>query len=392
MKEGEHISSSEFRVAGTRLINPAKGGANSRSADWQSAPAEAGRIGNPQTLPVTNALPTDSRSRRGGSRLPVCATPPRRAFSLIEMMVVVALLSVIVLGLMAMFNQTQRAFRLGMSQTDVLESGRMATELIARVLEQMTPSYYNSSNRLPNGVLYPTPNFDSEITNAAWQSLPGGNGFLFRTNIMTDVFFMVRQNQTLTGIGYFVRTNRLDIPSLPGGVGPAGTLFRFETNNSISQFQQNPSGLFAGFNDVRNQINLTNVSKVLDGVVQFKIKPFDTDGWVLPNNPSWYTNWVNPNFNPNSPNSMPSSMTNGNVVAIKSFPAAREVGLYKFFSNAVPASVELELGILEQQIYERYKSIPIDVAQKSFLTNQAAHVHLFRQRISIRNVDPSAYQ
>src|SRR6185436_10353272 len=62
-----------------------------------------------------------------------------RAFSLIEIMVVVVLLSVIILGLMAMFNQTQRAFKLGMNQTDVLEAGRVGTDLIVREMEQLTP-------------------------------------------------------------------------------------------------------------------------------------------------------------------------------------------------------------------------------------------------------------
>jgi hypothetical protein len=68
---------------------------------------------------------------------------------------------------------------------------------------------------------------------------------------------------------------------------------------------------------------------------------------------------------------------------------------YVFSSNAVPAYVELELGILESQALERYKSIPdVNNAPLNFLqnSNQTARVHLFRQRIPIRNVDPSAYR
>ena len=48
----------------------------------------------------------------------------RGAFTLIEIMVTVALLSFIILGLMAMFHQTQRAFRNSITQTDVLEGAR----------------------------------------------------------------------------------------------------------------------------------------------------------------------------------------------------------------------------------------------------------------------------
>jgi hypothetical protein len=69
-----------------------------------------------------------------------------------------------------------------------------------------------------------------------------------------------------------------------------------------------------------------------------------------------------------------------------------EVSAYGFYSNAVPAFVELEVGVLEPQVFEHYRSIPDATAQADFLQKQASHVHLFRQRIAIRNVDQSAYQ
>src|SRR5258708_5631572 len=71
------------------------------------------------------------------------AVSPRsiRAFSLVEILVTMALLSVIVLGLLAMFHQTQRAFTQSLMQVDVLEAGRAATDLISHEVEQMTPAY-----------------------------------------------------------------------------------------------------------------------------------------------------------------------------------------------------------------------------------------------------------
>jgi hypothetical protein len=286
-------------------------------------------------------------------------------------MVVVALLSVIVLGLMAMFNQTQRAFRLGMSQTDVLESGRMATEMISRELGQITPCKLDRTNFAPN--------FAVQVMNVTWQALPGAGDR--RTNILQDVFFLSRQNQTWTGIGYFVRTNLPGNSSVPGGVGPIGTLYRFETNMTAFQFDRNPAGLVAGFNAVVNQLASNNVSKVLDGVVHFRIRPYDPAGWVIPFNPSWST-------------TVPTCMTNGNMV-VTNFVAG-EVRLYDFFSNMVPASVEFEIGALEPQAYDHYKVLPNEAVQWQYLTNQDAravsHMHLFRQRIPLRNVVPAAYQ
>ena len=55
-------------------------------------------------------------------------------------MVTVALLSFIILGLLAMFTQTQRAFRGSMKQVDVMSAGRAVTDMLARELREMAPS------------------------------------------------------------------------------------------------------------------------------------------------------------------------------------------------------------------------------------------------------------
>lgn len=302
--------------------------------------------------------------RSGSAR---CAIGLRRVrktgFSLVEILVAVSLLSVIILGLMAMFGQTQRAFRLGMSQTDVLESGRLVTEMITRELEQTTPDYSRYGT---------TPGFYAELVNSSnisTQVLPGTA--VLRTNRMADIFFVTRENQTWTGHGYFIRTDA----KVANSFGPVGTLYRYETNNSTFQFDQNPSGLWVGFNNARNG-NLFNVSKLLEGVVEFQVRAFDTNGIA-----------ITPLANQVFTNISGGIITN----AYWSLGDPTEVG-YVFTSNAVPAFVELEIGILEQQIYERYQSIPVAAAREEYLRKQAGHVHLFRQRIPIRNVDTSAYQ
>ncbi len=63
-----------------------------------------------------------------------------RAFSLVEILTTMALLSLIVLALMTIFNSTQKAFRNSLTQTDILESGRMAMGLITGDLGGMTPA------------------------------------------------------------------------------------------------------------------------------------------------------------------------------------------------------------------------------------------------------------
>ena len=69
-----------------------------------------------------------------------------------------------------------------------------------------------------------------------------------------------------------------------------------------------------------------------------------------------------------------------------------EVG-YVFYSNALPASVEVEMAMLEDSTLQHAESLSSSfTAQTNYLAEQAGAVHIFRQRIPIRNFDPSAYQ
>ncbi len=82
--------------------------------------------------------------------------------------------------------------------------------------------------------MYPanaSPNFYAAVSNSFPQTLTGSSAS--RTNVMEDVFFITRQNQTWKGVGYFVRTNLL----LAGGLATPGLLYRFETNIQCHRFR-----------------------------------------------------------------------------------------------------------------------------------------------------------
>lgn len=280
------------------------------------------------------------------------------AFSLIEIMVVMALLTVIVLGLMAMFNQTQRAFRQGITQTDVLEAGRMATDLMVRELEQTTPSDQAYNVNFYAGIPTYAP---------AQQTLPATT--TLRSNILGELFFMTRANQTWAGIGYFVRTN----PTYSSGLSPVCTLYRFEMERPAAQSSRIP-GLFYYYWNSSNVPPTTNISKIVDGVVHFRVRTYDTNGI-----------WMNGDWR--------YSHTNAPDIGIRdSTLAPGEVGFYGFTNNAVPAYVEIELGVLEPAILTRYNSIPNPTVASNYLATHAGAVHLFRQRVAVRNVDRTAFQ
>ena len=274
----------------------------------------------------------------------------KAGFTLVEILVVAVLLTVIILGLLAMFQQTQKAFRVGLTQTDVLESGRATTQLVARELEHV---------RAANG---------AAVNFFAWipfprqeQDLPGpptdsGGVVLKRWNFLEEMFFLTRSNQYWIGIGY-----RVGGPAIGSGIG---SLYRYETNSHVSA---DPYWMLGDFT---NQ-PLGNLSRIADGIVHFKIQAYDLKGILL-------TNEVAQNI----PDTI-IRMSSGTY-------APGQVGYYSMTNKTVPASVDFELAILEPRAQERVRSLP-EPAASAYLAQQAGRVHVFRQRVTVRNVDPSVY-
>jgi prepilin-type N-terminal cleavage/methylation domain-containing protein len=312
----------------------------------------------------------------------------RRGFSLVELLITMTLLSLIVLALMAVFSSTQRAFRASVTQTDVLEGSRAAMDLISTDLRNLVPcdghynwtdggvNFFSLDNNYPvyiynvlNNVPLPSLGY--------WplpQSLPGSS--VQRTNLLNYFFILGRENMKWTGVGYVVDVTN-NSPMYP--------LYRFYAETDV---RNNPYLLFSNFVTEVYYSKWTNMSHVLDGVVHLTARAYDKNGAWLTNGyasyygaASWKTN-LPPNvffYEPPSP----------------LYPG--EVGCY-FFSNAVPAAVEFELGVMEDRTMQRASSLPNDLPlappqdrRTLYLQGQSGHVHLFRQRVAIPNVDPSAY-
>ena len=127
-------------------------------------------------------------------------------------MVVMVLLSLIVLALMAVFNFTQTAFRKGVTQVDVLESGRATIDLLAADLRNLAPSR-GATNGAVN--FYACTNGSAPLV----QSLVGGSQP--RVNVLEKFFILSRNNvngqDIWTGTGYVVdtRLDDRDLSALP---------------------------------------------------------------------------------------------------------------------------------------------------------------------------------
>ena len=287
---------------------------------------------------------------------------PLHAFTLVEILVVVVLLSLIILALMMVFTTTQNAFRASLTQTDVLEGGRSAMGLIKGDLELMTPSFGVS-----NGAV----NFSTAVvatgTNTPLVQFLTGSSHL-RNNVLESFFILTRQNLTWTGVGYVVDTASQNY---------FNPLYRFSASLNVS-VPDAPTALYSNFlaNTVL-PISPTNssMSHLMDGVVDLRVRAYDPKGFWMTNVYEFYNG---------------QDINNRNVSF--SAPSWGEVGFY-MFSNTLPATVEINLGVLEDHAIQRAESLAGNsAAQTAYLKDRAGQVHVFRQRVSIRNVDPSAYQ
>ena len=292
-----------------------------------------------------------------------------------------------------MFNQTQRAFRLSMTQSDILEAGRAVTEMIPRELEQIAPSYRNAVNF--SAVMIPN---STPLT----QSLPGTT--LMRTNLLQDCFFLLRQNQTWIGIGYCVRTNdatgRLWLPEVAAGKLGAGTLYRFAATLPVISYG-NPGDPNNGLpQDPEPALSSTSAMPASPGSLR-DLQP--NLRWRGPFPPARLCHQWLPAVQRrhSTPTRVSAPILSPWATAWSARPWRCRTSLTRTIgpastsaSNAVPAAVEMELGLLEQSAWERYNSIGNAAARLAYLQREdiSSRVHLFRQRIPIRNVDPLPYQ
>ena len=284
-----------------------------------------------------------------------------RAFSLVEVLVVVSLMSLIVLALMAVFSSTQRAFRSAVTQTDVLEGSRAAMDMIATDLRGLTPSGSYSNGAVNFAVLANYNNYSP-----LRQSLPGASSNVQRTNVLNYFFALSRQNTKWIAVGYVVdNTNTSNLYPL----------YRYYRNDL--NVNSDPLFLFSDFTSIvsSGQWGNTNVSHLLDGVVHLALHAYDTNGNWISNIGQTYTNAQNTQFFSSPP-----------------YPYGYGEAQLYMYSNTVPAAVELELGVLEDSILQRAESRTTPALQAQYLFDKSGNVHVFRQRVTIPNVDPTAYQ
>lgn len=151
--------------------------------------------------------------------------------------------------------------------------------------------------------------------------------------------------------------------------------------------------LYTNFVIAAQSGSLAISNRICDGVVHFYLGAYATNGYQIFLGPTRFgTNAACFRPDPYSVNPFNAIVHPAQFIAGPGDPG--NLAELRFRSNAVPAVVELQLGILEQPAWERYDSIPVPAARLAYLQRPdvCSRVHLFRQRVTIRNVDPLAYQ
>jgi len=285
------------------------------------------------------------------------ASQSSRGFTVLELMLSVSIMTVIVIGLYTVFDATQRALRTTVSQVDALEGVRAASDLLVRDLEAAAPVRIANTNWTSLSVY-----LNPFAVPVEFQPLKKGDAPVLST-AMQDLFFVTRQNDTWTAIGYWigpVNTNQLGQPIT------LGRLYRFtyETNGVAFAY----TNLYARFN---GPDRIRDSQMVIDGVVHLRTVAYDYDGKALvsqlfTNTPIELRPWF------------PDPLRNTETA-------------YRFRRMNVPpfpAALELELGVVEPQVVARASSIPNANAARDYLARQAGNVHFFRHRIPLRNAPP----
>lgn len=256
------------------------------------------------------------------------------------MLVSTAMLSFIIIGLTAVFVQTQRAFKTGIKATTVTDAGRTIMDMIASDMRQMSDAQ------------------NIGVTNLYWtwseNSVQYDNNLPFRTNQIDEIYVLEHTNTTWLGVGYAV------LNLVPNSGNAFGTLYRYQTNFNAPFITNSLFWPFLNAIDTQEFTNQAYWHRVADGVISLKLRAYDQNGnepWI---ESTYYGDYA----------------TGGEHPPQISYP---------FSSNTLPNAVDVELAILEPEALAQARALTgVPTALNNFMSSNAlTKMEVFRRRISI---------
>jgi len=308
----------------------------------------------------------------------------KRAFTVTELMLAVAIMGVIIFALYSVFNQTQKALRSTEAQGDVAEKARAIVDIISRELEQARPTFSAiSSNKIVFQEVNMLGGYEFAPQYSPRMQKTDRTDVQARTNFFHNIFFYTNHTNSWQGIGYRV-------VYVTNGVG---VLERFETN----QFGSKPVMNTLSSKFINEPLTNSSYHHVADGVIHLAFIPYDSNGRRLGFDttnriPDQYKTFrAQASGKVIAPTSDVVITNQANVLLYEGYPNARAETLqyatrFSFRSNAMPSYVDMEFALLEPETLSQYYLMMKDQNPNAanFLQKQMAKVHLFRQRIPIR--------
>jgi hypothetical protein len=184
-----------------------------------------------------------------------------------------------------------------------------------------------------------------------------------------DFFILTYENQVWKGVGYHVDTASTEY------IYP---LYRYDSSpTNLLPARPTPMQIFTNFySNLGSSISDTNpyMHHLMDGVVHLNVRAYDNNGL-------WLTNTFVDVTNHLVENAFIYGPTNGEFTII-------------MCSNTLPVAVEIQMGVLEDRTLSRAASFGLNSSANysNYLAQQVGKVHLFRQRVTIPNADPTTYQ
>lgn len=287
----------------------------------------------------------------------------KSAFTLVEVLIALAILSVVVVLLNSVLGGVARAWTAGEQQADQFATGRAALELMARELAQVVIS--------PNLQFVQNPPLPSGINQ--------------RTNSDT-LFWQVPSARTDSGdlaeVGYYL-TETHDA-SHPGA--EAYQLQRFyvpQTSSSFAIFAPSSLPTSSSAPWVSSYVGPSTSSVVATGIVALWVRCFDLNGDLIP----WLSS-ANPGVGGIKYNSAaPFQQASAGATA----PGNTNPGVSFTYTpasiapaHALPATVELTLTTVDSRTLSRNPSIPGQVAQTAPDTLPSARAQFEQSLVSNR--------
>jgi prepilin-type N-terminal cleavage/methylation domain-containing protein len=311
----------------------------------------------------------------------------RRGMTLLELMVSMSILTVIILGLYSMFEQTQKALLRGAEEVDVQEIGRSAFRVILSQVDEVAAAgvYYAANSQVFSTNFYVAANTNAPFYAARpWYYFPNGRpkdkrylqqdliGGETRQHQLQDFFFLTREGLDWKCTGYFVRataeptTNQLMVPRPADAIlwqQGVGSLYRFEMKTNYlrmdNEFLQTHIANFFVIpitGSYPKDFPFENVVRVADGIIHLRVGCY-TNGVLVP----FVDTFNNITLRDNDPADFV-TLTNGQS----------------------PSHITIEMGVLEPKTLGLARAIPGGVGASNILRRAAGNVLMFRARVPVR--------